>query len=167
VSRRKLELIVAAAVVAALVVVSAANADSTAVRDRAKETKALKRRPNLDIVRASAGHAGDELKHKVKMRGRIKPGKKNTRPFILINTKGGKRSAYEFVVVGTRVLEVRGNRLERVGGSRLSTRRRTWIYRFSPESFGAGDSYGWAALTAKGKTVDLAPNRNYKKHDLR
>lgn len=164
---RKLELIVAAVVVAALIVVSVASADSTAVRDQTKETKALERRPHLDIVRASAAHAGDELKHKVKMRGRLKAGKRNTRPFILINTKGGKRSAYEFLVVGTRVLAVDGEGLKRVGDSRIVARRRTWIYRFSPEPFGDARSYGWAALTSKGKTSDLAPGDKYQTHDLR
>lgn len=164
----RLKLIAAAALVALALAVASAGADSESVRDRKRDTRALERKPELDIVRATAGHTADgRLEHRVTMRGRLKSKRKNTRPFVLINSRGGKRSDFEYVVLGPRVLEVRGERFVKVGSSQLSTRRRTWIYRFDPESFGAPSSYGWAVLASKGKAVDLAPNGRYKIHDLR
>lgn len=164
----RLKLIVGAVLVAALVTVASAGADRKSVSDRKRDTKALERKPELDIVRASAGHTADgRLEHRVTMRGRLKPKRKNTRPFVLINSRGGKRSDFEYVVLGPRVLEVRGERFVKVGSSQVSTRRRTWIYRFDAGSFDAGSSYGWAVLASKGKAVDLAPNGKYKTHDLR
>ncbi len=153
--------------VLALALAAAAGAGDSVVGDRKRETKPLERKPELDIVRAAARQsAPDRLVHRVKMRGRLKPGKRNTRPFILINTRGGKRSDYEFIVSGRRVLELVGDRFRRVGSNQIATSGRTWIYRFDPASFDPGDAYGWATLTAKGRASDVAPNRSYKQHRL-
>lgn len=158
----------AAALLSILALASAASADTSSLRDRARDTPKLRERAELDIVRAKAAHAvGDRIKHKVTMRGRLDPRSKNTRPFILINTAGGPRSAYEFVVVGPRVFEVVDDGFRKVGANKFTARKRTWVYRFRPSSIGAeGEGYGWAALTAKGGTLDLAPNGRYKRHDL-
>lgn len=152
----------------ALLVAGAATAigDGQTVRDRAKDTAELKRKGELDIVRATAGHAiGGKLKHKITMRERLKPGQKNTRPFILINTRGDATSDFEFLVLGPRVFKVtRKGKFRKVGANKFSARKRTWVYRFPASTFGDPESYGWAALTAKGGTSDLAPNRRYKEH---
>lgn len=146
-----------------------AGADNQVVRDKANDTPALERKGEIDIVRARAGHAvGDRVKHKVAMRKRLTPDKKNTRPFILINTKGGNRSAFEYLVVGPRVLKrTADGSYRKVGANKFKARKRTWVYSFKPEAFGDPDSYGWAAFTAKGKATDLAPDRRYKVHELR
>lgn len=158
--------LIAGLVSAALVAVAgAALADTQAVSDRKSDNAALRSKPEIDIVRATAGHAvGGKLKHKVTMRGKLTPAKKNTRPFILINTKGPPSSAFEFLVLGRSVFEVKGERLRKVGNNKFEARKRTWVYRFDPKSFGNPRSYGWAALTSKGKTTDLAPNRRFAEH---
>jgi hypothetical protein len=158
----------AAALAVTLVTFSTvAGADSTALRDPAKETNALKRQPELDIVRIAAGHSGGQLRHKVRMRGRLKPDRKATRPFILLNTKGGPRSGYEYLVSGRRVLKRVGlNEFRRVGTASFRTRKRTWIFSFPASAFGPGKRYGWAALTNRGRASDVAPNRRYAVHEL-
>lgn len=146
-----------------------AGADTGAVTDAKKETAKLRAKPELDIVRATAGHAvGDRLKHKITMRGGLDPRSKNTRPFLLINTKGGASSAYEYAVLGPRVFRSTANGFVKVGANQFTARKRTWVYRFKPKSIGSPKQYGWAALTSKGKTRDLAPNNaRYALHDLR
>jgi hypothetical protein len=158
-----------AAVAAFAVLVATAVADTTVVKDRKNDTPALKKRPVLDIVRATAGHAGTErVKHTVTMRGRLKPNKANTRPLLLINTRGGPRSNFEYVVTGPRVMKRTADGYVKVGSNQVKTRKRTWIYRFDPASLGIGpdDSYGWAMYTSKGRASDLAPNNRYRVHDL-
>ena len=146
-----------------------ATADNQSVNDRTRESKGLKQNPELDIVRSRAGHAvGARLKHSVVMRGKLKPAKKNSRPFILINTRGGKRSDFEYLVVGPRVFKVRPNgEYRKVGANRFNARKKTWVYRFKAKTIGSPKSYGWAALTAKGKTIDLSPGRRYQSHQTR
>ena len=145
---------------------SLALAGSDVVRDRKGETKALKRKPEIDITRvAAADEAGRRVKFKITMSGRLTPTNKNTRPFVLINTKGGSSSAFEYLVLGPRVFKALGNKqYEKVGANKFLAKRRTWIYRFKPGSFGLhdGDSFGWAILTARGKTADLAPDDRYR-----
>ncbi len=161
-------LLLGALLTTAALLTGVAVADNQAVLDPSRDTPALKKKPQLDIVRASAGHAvGGKIKHKVTMRGKLTPKAKNTRPFILINTRGGDSSRFEYVVLGPRVLEVKGKRYIRAGANKFSARKRTWVYRFDPKSIGNPKSYGWAALTSKGKAVDLAPNQRYKTHELR
>jgi hypothetical protein len=111
-----------------------------------------------------ADEAGRRLKFKITMHGRLKPAKKNTRPFILINTRGGAASEFEYLVLGPRVFRVKGKGYEKVGANKFLAKKSTWIYRFKPTSVGLrdGDTFGWAILTAKGKTVDLAPNGRYR-----
>lgn len=158
---RRTQLILGLA--AAIATLGAAFAVASTVNDPTRESKALRERPELDIVRASATTAvGDRLKHKVTMRGELKPNSKNTRPFILINTRGGSRSDFEYVVLGPRVFRSTNSGFEKVGANQFTTRKRTWVYRFKPSTFGSPDSYGWAALTSKGGASDLAPANAYE-----
>lgn len=167
-SSRTAGALAAALAVAVVGFSGAAGADSTSHDDRIKETKALKRQAELDIVRIAAGHAGGELRHKVRMRGRLKPRKNNTRPFILLNTRGGPSSNYEYLVSGKRVLKRVGpGNFKRVGSATVRTRKRTWIFRFPASAFKPGREYGWAALTSRGNASDVAPNRRYLVHRLK
>jgi hypothetical protein len=165
--KHKAQWILAATV--AIVMAGAALAAAAVVNDGTRETNALRDKPELDIVRATSGIAvGEELrvKHKITMRGKLKPESKNTRPFILINTKGGGRSDFEYVVLGPRVFRSTKDGFEKVGANQFSSRKRTWVYRFKTSTFGSPSSYGWAALTSKGRTSDLAPADAYKVEDL-
>lgn len=155
--------------IAAIAMGGAAFAAASTVNDGTRESASLRDKPELDIVRATAGKAvGEELrlKHKVTMRGRLEPESKNTRPFILINTEGGGRSDFEYVVLGPRVFRSTNDGFEKVGANQFSSRKRTWVYRFKAETIGSPSSYGWAALTSKGKTSDLAPADAYKVEHL-
>ena len=96
---RRLELLIAVAVVAALVVVTAAEGapskqgGSSTLLDRRADSPKLKRRPELDIRRVTvAPESGNRVKFKISMQGKLKPGKKFTRPFVLVNTRGGSSS---------------------------------------------------------------------------
>lgn len=156
-----------AASVAVVLTAGAAVAAASVVSDPKRETSQLRKKAELDIVRASASNAvGGRLKHKVTMRGKLKPGSKNTRPFILINTEGGKTSDFEYVVLGPRVFRSTDEGFVKVGANQFSARKRTWVYRFKPSTFGSPDSYGWAALTSKGRTTDLAPSRAYEQQRI-
>lgn len=140
-------------------------AGDDAIRDRKGDGKGLKRKPAIDIARVYvADEAGHRLKFKIKMHGRLTPAKKNTRPFLLINTKGSRTSDFEYLVLGPRVFRALPKRYRKVGANKFVAKRRTWIYRFKPASIGLGDgdTFSWAVLTAKGKTTDLAPDRRYR-----
>lgn len=144
-------------------------AGSDAIRDRQGDTKALERKPEIDIAKVLvADEAGRRLKFKMTMHGKLEASKKNTRPFVLINTKGSKSSAFEYLVLGPRVFKVKGDSYEKVGANKFLAKKSTWIYRFKPTSVGLrdGDSFGWAILTAKGQTVDLAPNGRYREFEV-
>ena len=162
----------AALLVLAIAGASVALASSDSVRDREGDTKALKRKPEIDIVRVSAAdEAGRRAKFKITMAGRLTPGNKNTRPFILINTRGSASAIedFEYLVLGPRVFKVVGDgNYDKVGANKFLARKSTWIYRFKPGSIGLhdGDSFGWAALTTKGKTADLAPDDRYRDFEI-
>lgn len=172
---RRLELVAGIVAVLTMVTVVSAAAKQGSVRDPKGDTRLLKKKPELDIVRAGVSKGrGDRVVHKIRMRGKLKPGRPNTRPLLLINTRGNKASKFEYLISGRRVLKrVTDGRkegvdsFEKVASARLKSRRRTWIYRFKPSGLDAGASYGWAALTSKGKTTDLAPDRRYKTFSLR
>jgi hypothetical protein len=138
-------------------------ASQDSVRDERGDTKALKRKPELDVVRVQAAdEAGRRVKFKITMAGRLQPENNNTRPFILINTKGGGASAFEYLVLGPRVFRALGNeQYEQVGANKFLAKKHTWIYRFKPGRLGLtdGEHFGWAILTATRKAGDLAPNR--------
>lgn len=168
---RKIRLLTAIAALALLAGAAAAPAAKDGVRkvrDARADTKRLKRKRNLDIRRViAANESGNRLKYKIKMQGKLKPKKKFSRPFILINTRGGKKSDFEYLLLGPRVFKKRADdRYVKVGANKFKTRRKSWIYRFKPSRIGLepGDRYGFAALTAKGRTVDLAPDRRYRNH---
>jgi hypothetical protein len=161
-----------AATLAVLVALGAglALAGSDSVRDRKGDTKALERKPEIDLAKVLvADEAGRRLKFKITMHGKLEAGKKNTRPFVLINTKGSNASEFEYLVLGPRVFKVKKDgRYEKVGANKFLAKKSTWIYRFKPTSVGLrdGDRFGWAILTAKGKTIDLAPNRRYRSFEV-
>ncbi len=141
-------------------------ASSDSIRDPRADTKALRHKPEIDIVRVQAAdEAGRRAKFKISMAGRLDPQSKTTRPFILINTKGGNSSSFEYLVLGPRVFRAKGKHYVKVGANKFVARKRTWIYRFKPASVGLheGDEFGWAVLTARRKAVDLAPNRHYRR----
>ena len=156
----------AAALATTLALAAAAAADNQTVSDPEGDSKALEDKPYLDIVSARAGHAiGGRLKHKVTMAAPVKEDQPNTRPFLLINTRGHDRSDFEYLVLGRRVYKVSENdKFVKTGAATIAARKRTWVYFFKPKTFGNPKSYGWAALTSKGDTVDLAPNRKYVEH---
>ena len=140
------------------------------VRDARGDTKGLKRKPEIDVVRVQAAdEAGRRVKFKISMAGKLTPQNKNTRPILLINTKGGSASAFEYLALGPRVFEALGNeQYEQVGANKFLAKKRTWIYRFKPGRIGLtdGESFGWAVLTAKGETADLAPDDRYRDFEI-
>ena len=168
---RRVELLIAV-VVGALVVVGVADAaksGSEMVVDKRADSKALKRKPELDIRRASASdEAGRRVKHKISMQGTLTPEKKFTRPFLLINTKGGSKSEFEYLALGPRLFKRKGDGFVEGRRQPVHEQAQDRIYRFKPARIGLrpGDSYGWAALTSKGKAVDLAPNSRYVTHEV-
>lgn len=162
---RTLKIFLALALTGLMGLAALAIADTKTVDDTVKETGKLRSKPYLDITRAKAGHANDgRLLHTVTMRGKIRAEKSNERAILLINTKGSRTSSPEFVVLNRRVFEVDGDQLTKAGAADLGTSKRTWKYRFKPETIGDPKKYGWAALTSKGNTSDLAPNRRYAIH---
>ena len=168
---RKPQFVLATLAIAALAAAAGAAAATEAVRDQRADTAVLKRKPELDIRRVSvADQSGDLLKYVVSVQGRLRPQRRFTRPFILINTRGGETSrSPEYMVFGPRVFKRDGDSFEKVGANRLTTRRKTWIYRFKPSriGLGPGDTFGWSALIRKGKAVDLAPNARYIEHKIK
>lgn len=165
--RRNGLLLGLAALLALLGITVASAAGPTVVTDKRADKKALKRKPELDIRKASAANQGpNRVKHKITMQGKLKPGKKFTRPFLLINTRGGGSSDYEYLVLGPRVFKKIKKKFRKVGANSFSARRKTWTYSFKPSRLGLdpGEKYGWAVLTAKGNAVDLAPNKKYSTH---
>ena len=158
--------VIASIFAAGLALSAAALADNQSVSDPLGDTPQLKQKPYLDIVRATAGHAlGDRLKHKVTMAATLKTEQKNSRPFILINTRGDERSDFEYIVLGRRVFKVnKKDEFIKSGAAQFLGRKRTWVYRFPARAIGNPREYGWAALTSKGKASDLAPNRRYELH---
>jgi hypothetical protein len=144
-------------------------AGNDTVRDKQGDSKALKKKPEIDLAKVLvADEAGRRLKYKITMHGRLTPEKKNTRPFVLINTKGSDTSPFEYLVLGPRVFKAKGKEYEKVGANKFLAKKSTWIYRFKPTSVGLrdGDTFGWAVLTAKGDTVDLAPDKRYRDYTV-
>lgn len=166
------KIICTCALALAVAVAGVGLASANTVTDRKNDTRKLLNSPELDIVRVNVQNAtGNRVKFKVKMRGRVDPDKSNTRPFILINTRGNDTSDFEYLVVGPRVFKKKGNdpenpKFTKVGANQFDTRKRTWIYRFKTDRIRVKRSFEWAVLTAKGKTEDLAPNLVYAKHKL-
>jgi hypothetical protein len=164
--RRKILLVVAAALTLAAGAVPAL-ADKTVVKDERGETAALRDNGRVDIVRASAGHFGGRLEHKVVMRERIKPKRKRERPLLGLNLRGSNTSDPEYLVLGKDIFK---NRPEgkpvRIGAATLRGKRKTWTYRFKPEAFPNGGlgRYGWVAFTTTAKAFDVAPANAYAIH---
>jgi hypothetical protein len=157
----------AAALLALAAIAAPALADKTTVKDEKRETSALAENGRLDIVRASAGHSGDLLEHKVVMREKIKPNKNRERPLIGINVRGDNTSDPEYLILGEAIFKnPPKGKPTRIAGAKLSGSRKTWTYRFDPADFPAGglDNYGWAAFISTPKALDVVPANFYEPH---
>lgn len=157
----------AAALIAVAVFAVPALADKTVLKDERNETSALQKNGRLDIVRASAGHSGSLLEHKVVMRERIKRKRNRERPLIGLNVRGGSSSDPEYLILGEAIFKNRpkGDPVK-VAGARLRGSRKTWTYRFDPADLPGGglDTYGWVAFTSTPKALDLVPANAYEIH---
>jgi hypothetical protein len=165
-TKRKRVLVAAASALLLLAVgVAEAAAAKKTVRDPRFDTTYLSRHGRVDITRATATRHLDVVRHTVTMRARIRPARPRERPGIIINTRGGQRSAYEFIVLGSTIFRVPAQGAPKpVGDAELTTKRRSWRYRFDlDEVRDLGAGYGWAAITQKRNRsfADLAPGRGY------
>ncbi len=157
----------AAAGVALLLLAAVAEAASAArvVRDPRFDTPYLSDHGRVDITRATAARELDVVRHSVTTRAPTRPARRRERPAIVINTRGGKRSPYELIVLGSTIFRVpvKGSP-KAVGDATLTSTRRRWSYRFDLDGIpGLGAGYGWAAITQRrsGKLADVAPDRGY------
>lgn len=160
--------VVAVAAIGALALVSGAAATPQAVRDAKFDTAYLSKHGRLDVIRAWARRHGSEVSIAVTMRARVQPARDAERPSIAINTRGGKRSDYELIVLGSTVFRVpKQGAAQPVGSATLAAKGRTWRYRFDlAELPQTGGGWGWAALTQKrsGRLADVAPDDGYAKN---
>ncbi len=159
-----------ALVVLAACCAAAAAPGADVIRDHRADGAGLRHKPEIDIVRVAAANGpGGRAEFKIRMAGRLEPGHKTTRPFLLINTRGGRASTFEYLVLGPRVFRAVGKHYVKVGANRFAAHKRTWIYAFKPAVAGLepGDRFGWSVLTARGKTADLAPDDHYRGFRIR
>ncbi|HET6830381.1 MAG TPA: hypothetical protein VFH44_03425 [Solirubrobacterales bacterium] len=157
----------AAAIAALLVTAGAEAASAKTVKDPRFDTSYLSRHGRVDITKASAKRRLGTVRHSVTMRARVRPARARETASITINTRGGRRSAYELIVFRSTIFRVQsdGDR-KAVGDAKLTVKRRTWRYRFDlDEVRGLGAGYGWAAVTQKrnGRFADVAPDGGYVK----
>lgn len=161
-----LALIAALALIALVLAASAAAAGRT-VHDPRLDTPWLSKHARLDITRATVRRQGTKIAHTVTMRAKLKPARAAERPAIIINTRGGKRSDYEYIVFGSAVFRTpKKGPAVAVAPATLTAKGRTWRYRFDLADVPAIDAgYGWAALTQRrsGKRADIAPGNGYAK----
>ncbi len=157
---------VLAALLSLLVTGSAIAAQRT-VRDPKFDSAYLSRHGRLDITKSTADRKLTAVRHSVTTKAKVRPARPAERPAILINTRGGRRSSYEYIVYGSTVFSVpKKGRPQPVAGATLTASDRTWRYSFDladVPDLGAG--YGWAAITQKpgGKVADVAPDNGYVK----
>jgi len=166
-ARSRSTLTLVAAGVALLLLAAAAEAARAAkiVRDPRFDTPFLSDHGHLDITRTTADRDLEVIRHSVTMRAPARPARRRERPAIIINTRGGKRSPYEYIVLGSTIFRVpaKGSP-RRVGDATLTSKRRRWSYRFDLDEVpGLGAGYGWAAITQRrsGRFADVAPDRGY------
>lgn len=135
------------------------------VRDPRFDIPYLSEHGRLDITKATAERRLTLVTHSVTTRAKVKPARTRERPSILINTRGGRRSTYEFIVFGSTVFRVpRKGQPVAVASATLVAKNRTWRFRFDIDDvprLGAG--YGWAAATQRpnGRFADVAPDGGY------
>ena len=96
----------AACLLALLVAEAAAAAPERTVRDPRFDTPYLSKHGRLDITKATAERRLTRVTHAVTTRAKAKPSRTRERPSILINTRGGRRSDYEYIVFGSTVFRV-------------------------------------------------------------
>ncbi|MEZ5155530.1 MAG: hypothetical protein R2718_05410 [Solirubrobacterales bacterium] len=149
----------------ALALAAAADAAQRTVRDAKFDTPYLTKKGRLDITKATAERRLTRVTHSITVRAKARPARNRERPTILINTRGGRRSAYEFVVYGSTIFRApKRGPLEPVASAALVAEKRTWRYRFDLDDVpGVGAGYGWAAATQKlnGRFADVAPDGGY------
>ncbi len=148
-----------------LLAVPASAASERTVRDPRFDTPYLSKHGRLDITETTAKRRLSRVAHTVTMRAKARPARTRERPSILINTRGGRRSTYEFIVFGSTVFSVpdKGGPVA-VASAVLVAKDRTWRYRFDIDDVpGLGAGYGWAAATQKpgGRFADVAPGNGY------
>lgn len=159
--------LIAAAVLTALALAATAAAAGRTVHDPRLETPWLSKHARLDITRATVQRHGTKIAHTVTMRAKLKPARPAERPAIIINTRGGKRSDYEYIAYGSAVFRApKKGPAVAVAPATLTGKGRTWRYRFDLADVPAIETgYGWAALTQRrsGKGADIAPGNGYAK----
>ena len=168
---RRVELLVAIAVALALAVAgvaAAAKSGGEASSISGGQQGAEAQAASSTSARVSvADETGRRVKHKISTHGHADAGRTRTRgPSSSINTQGRQQ---------VRVREPRARAAPLQARSATSSTRRSARNQFLDQAqdldlplqagFGSGSapatSYGWAALTSKGKAVDLAPNSRY------
>jgi hypothetical protein len=117
---------------------------------------------SFDFVKASAGHAGDNLKHTVKVKGKTA----DQVPFLNISTKGGKGCEFYVSLIGDdpKVVDCK------TGASKPavevgSAGKKGFKYVFSPDSIGSPKKYRWQFAYSdeyQGPAIDKAPNKPKK-----
>lgn len=150
-----------------LLAAPATAAPERTVRDPRFDTPYLSRHGRIDITKATASRDINKVTHSVTMRAKTKRlFAAAEHPLLLLNTKGGKRSPYEYYVDGEWIFKVtrHGNSSKPVATAATEAKRRTWRIRFDLDSvpdLGAG--YGWAAVTLKKRRgyADVAPDGGY------
>ena len=152
------------ALLLALLLAVPASAATKRIEDGKRETTALAENGRVDIILASSARFGSDVRFAIRMRKQVRPTSQREQPQLLLNTRGGGKSAPEFVLFGDDLFDVRGDRSKRIGPAQLGARGRTWSYRFDPREI-PGDlgRYGWAAITDDGRAADVAPNDRYVK----
>ncbi|GIK78495.1 MAG: hypothetical protein EDQ89_11165 [Acidobacteria bacterium] len=158
-------LAVAAVALLLLAAVAEAASGARVVRDPRFDTPYLSGHGRVDITRATAARDLGVVRHSVTMRSPARPARPGERPAIIINTRGGRRSPYEYIALGSTIFRVPARGAPRaVGAAALTSKRRRWSYRFDLDDVpGLGAGYGWAALTQRrgGDLADVAPDRGY------
>ncbi len=118
---------------------------------------------SFDFVKASAGHAGDNLKHTAKVRGKASD---DQLPFLNIDTKGGKRCEFYVNLVSGEPAVVNCKTGESTPAVQVGTAgKKGFKYVFSPESIGDPKKYRWQFAYSdeyQGPAVDKAPNKPKK-----
>lgn len=149
----------------AAVAATSGAAGSRVVRDPRFDSPYLSDNGRVDITRATAARDLGVVRHSVAVRAPIRPARHRERPAIILNTRGGKRSPYEYIVLGSTIFRVPAKGSPRaVGDAVLTSKRRRWRYRFDLDRVpGLGAGYGWAAITQRrsGRLADVAPDRGY------
>jgi hypothetical protein len=152
--------LLAVAGLSAALLAGLAVAKTKTYKDPKKDNKCCGK--SFDFVKATSGHAGDNLKHTVKMKGKAA----DQSPFLNISTKGGKKCEFYVNLVGDDPKVVDCS----TGASKPAVvvkkkGKRGFKYVFSPESIGSPKKYRWQFAYSdeyQGPAIDKAPNKPKK-----